>query len=142
MSLVSAAPADKESTERLSYSDPSPKHPKPKRSEDGWVELATPTPASHGEEHIPIADAASFSRLRIDAASGRPIVRAVRVLYKNGKTKLTRVDRILDRKRKQFAVIDLKGAHEIDQVIVITERDSRGTYSVFGEPAHAGVASR
>jgi hypothetical protein len=80
--------------------------------------------------------------LRIAATSGRPIVRAVRVLYKNGKTKLTRIDRVLDRKRKQFALVDLKGAREIDQVIVITERDSRGTYSVFGEAAHAGVASR
>lgn len=143
MSVVSAAPADKESTERVSYTDSKTSAKDSVRDDSGWIELASATPASHGKEYITVgADAGTFTRLRIDAASGRPIVRAVRIDYKNGQSKTMRIDSTLDAKRKPSAVLDLKGAHEIEQVVVITERDSKGNYAVFAEGEPAQVATR
>lgn len=143
MSIASAAPADHESTERVSYSDAASSSSKDRgHSDDGWVELASATPASHGREYIVVgADAGTFTRLRIDAAAGRPTVRAVRVDYKNGKSKVMRVDTTLDHKRKPSTILDLRGAHEIEQLVVITDRGS-GKYAVYAEGEPSAVASR
>ena len=144
MSLGSAAPADHESTDRVSYSTSRPAkatHATPR--DDGWVELASATPASHGREYIIVGAAAgTFTRLRIEAASGRPTVRAVQVDFKNGNRKLMRVDLTLDRKLKRSTILDLRGAHEIEQIVVTSDRHSRGNYAVFAEVEPASVATR
>lgn len=146
MSLVSAAPVDHESTARLSYSESAARAAKATHAaphDDGWVELASATPASHGREYIMVGAAAgTFTRLRIDAASGRPTVWTVRVDFKNGARKIMRVGQTLDRRRKRSTILDLRGAHEIEKLVVITDRDSRGSYAVFAEGEPASVAAR
>ena len=82
-SLVSAAPDDKETTERVSYTGKAKKDV-PQADEDGWVELATPTPASHGREFIFIdAQTAPLEQIRVTAAAGRPIVRSLLIEYRD-----------------------------------------------------------
>src|SRR5437763_14271789 len=114
-SLVSAAPGPDETTERISYNE----RTRPRRQaapEPGWIELASPTPASHAREFIMVgADAGTFTQLRLTAASGKPEIHSVRVDYGDGSHKVFHVDRALDAKRRP-AYLDLRGAHELKQI--------------------------
>ena len=136
-SLVSASPVREESTERISYNHKAraqaQAHAQAQAELDpGWVELASATPASNGHEFIVVgADAGSFTRLRITAASGRPRVRAVRVDYQDGSRKTYAIGKILGA-RDRPVYVDLRGARELKQIIVMSDRASRGTYVVAG----------
>ena len=127
-SLVSAAPGPEETTERISYSG---KRSKP-GAEPGWIELASATPASHGREFVVIgAGAGTFTQLRITAASGKPEIHSVRVDYQDGSHKVFPIGRVLDARRRP-AYLDLRGAHELKQIVVVTNRQSSGSYVLEG----------
>ena len=132
-SLVSASPAREETTERISYNHKTRARAQAQADiEPGWVALASATPASNGREFIVLgADAGSFTRLRITAASGRPRVRAVRVDYQDGSQKTYAIGKILDA-RVRPVYVDLRGARELRQIIVFSDRASNGTYVVAG----------
>lgn len=140
-SLVSATPAREETTERISYNE----HAKPPQTaaagEPGWIELASPTPASHGREFVMVgSDAGTFTQLRVTAAAGRPEIHAVRVDYADGSHKVFHVDRVLAGK-KATAYLDLRGPHELKQIVVTTDRQSTGSWSLEGNTApRDGVA--
>src|SRR6476469_2905949 len=58
-----------------------------------WIEVATPTPASHGNEFIMIDEkAGAFSQLFITPSKGTTIVRKVRVYFTDGTNKRYIVD--------------------------------------------------
>jgi hypothetical protein len=141
-SLVSAAPVREESAERISYNDRrGPKTVKPP-AEPGWIELASATPASHGKELIDVAaDLGAVTQLRLTGVSGRPGIRAVRVEYKDGNHRSFEVEKILTGKRRT-AVVDLRGARAISMIIVVTDRDSPGSYTVEGDTSAPAVAVR
>jgi hypothetical protein len=156
VSLVSAAPAREDTMERISYkaergkpqhaAAPTPKDPASPAAaaaaDPGWIELASATPASHGREFVMVgADAGTFSQLRITAASGRPEIHAVRVDYQDGGHRVFLVDRRLDARRRP-AYLDLRGAHELKQIVVVTDRTSSGSYVLEGNTGEAAVASR
>jgi len=126
--VVSAAPAKNETAARVSYSGDGPKS-RPVPTGD-WVELASPTPASHGREIIPLEG--RYGQLRIDAHEGRPVVKNVRVVYADGKQRVVRIGRTLAGKRAT-ALVELSGA-PIDHVVIQTDRRSKGTYTVMGTP--------
>ena len=137
--LVSAAPEDRETTERVSYTA------KGRRaapaSDDGWIELASPTPASHGREYITVADEARpLVRLRISSHRGRVIVQTVRVDYDSGKSRTVRVDKIVAKGKPAY--VDLRGGGRVERVVVSTERASRAEYTVHGEVDAGGIARR
>jgi hypothetical protein len=144
--LVTAEPVDRESTERFRLKDqPAVSRPAPDAA--GWVELADPTPSQHGKEFIPVgANAGTFTRVRVDAHSGRFFLQSVRVDFKDGSRKIKRVDARLSRKgpkNQRSVVIDFGYAREIKQVIVVTDRDTRGTYTVHAAiETPEGVAAR
>jgi hypothetical protein len=130
-SLVSASPAREETTERISYNHKARAQAQAD-IDPGWIALASATPASNGREFIVLgADAGSFTRLRITAASGRPRVRAVRVDYQDGSQKTYAIGKILDA-RVRPVYVDLRGARELRQIIVFSDRASNGTYVVAG----------
>jgi hypothetical protein len=140
-SLVSAAPGPEETTERISYSGKRPKA-HAAAPEPGWIELASPTPASHGREFVVVgAGAGTFTQLRITAASGRPEIHSVRVDYQDGSHKVFQVGRVLDARRRP-AYLDLRGAHELKQVVVVTEHRSSGSYVIEGNVSDTSVATR
>ena len=140
-SLVSASPARDETTERISYSRPQTQHVKPK-ADPGWIELASETPASHGREFIVVgADAGTFTQLRLTAAAGRPGIRAVRVDYQDGSRRTYEIEKILSA-RLRPVYVDLRGPREVRQIVVFSDRDSRGSYVLEGNTAQPGVASR
>ena len=142
---VTAEPVDRESTERHRLTDP-PAVSRPAPDAEGWVELADPTPSKHGKEFIPVgATAGSFTRLRVDAHSGRLYVQTVRIDFQDGGRKIARVDTKLSArgsKAKRSAYIDLGGPREIRQIVVITDRDVKGTYTVHASTESPSVAKR
>jgi hypothetical protein len=123
--VVSAEPAKQETAERVSYTGQKAKSQPP---EGEWVELATPTPASHGREYITVDG--KYAQIRLEATKGRPIVRTVRIDYRDGGHKFVRLDRVLQ--REKAATIDLKGAREVTAIVVDTDWQSRGMYAVHG----------
>ena len=134
-SPVSAEPAKQETAERISYSDKA----KSQAPVEEWVELATPTPAAHGREYISVDG--RYAQIRIEATKGRPIVRSVRIDYGDGSHKFVRLDRLL--KREKPATIDLKGGHDVVRIVVDSDWQSRGMYSVHGaRPQPTDVATR
>jgi hypothetical protein len=142
VSLVSAAPEKKESTERVSYTEKG-KRDTPKASPDteGWIELATPTPASHGREFIFVDEAvAPIEQLRITATANRPIVRSLRIEYRDGTQRVVRLDKVVDAKHPAY--VDLRGPKRIERVTVVSEGSSKATYALHGAPARSGVATR
>lgn len=140
---ASVAPTRQETTGRLRYTDAAPKAAVEATDPgDGWVELASATPASHGREFISIdAGTGALTQLRLTAATGRPAIDAVRVDYVGGGSKTFPVARTLAAQRAP-AFVDLRGPHEIRQIIVISDRDSRGSYVVQGLAGTTGVAMR
>ena len=140
-SPVSASPVREESTERVSYNERHANAVKP-NAEPGWVELASATPASHGREFVVVgADAGAFTQLRLTAASGRSGIRAIRVDYQDGSRRTFEIEKVLSPKSRPVYV-DLRGARELRQVIVMTDRDTRGSYRLEGNTNETGVATR
>lgn len=134
---VAAEPKPEEDIERVSYTTPAPK-PKPTPE---WVELATPTPARNGIEYIPIAKSAGrFSQLRIDASRGVVYVYEIAIQYADGKQQTIRLDRRLDAKHP--ISVDVTAGKPIDTIVVKTDRDSNGSYGLFGTHGQGGVARR
>jgi hypothetical protein len=139
-SLVSAEPKRDETTGRIRYNERASRPAAPSKVAPdsvaarnlGWIELASPTPASHGREFVLVgADAGQFTQLRLSAVSGRPEVYAVRVDYQDGSRRVFEVGRVLDTRRRP-AYVELGGAHELKQIIVITDRRSLGSYLLEG----------
>jgi hypothetical protein len=137
-SVVSAAPSKDETAERVSYTAETPSKKSPTNPEGKWVELASPTPASHGRVFITVDG--RYAQLRVEAAKGRPAIRTVRIIYASGKDRVVRIGRTLSGKKKT-AVVDLSGA-PIDHIIVEANARSKGSYTVTGVPVSTGVATR
>ncbi len=133
---ATAQPGSPEPSGRVSYTDNPAAQPAaavPKQGDQ--VQLATATPAANGTEFVVVGKAAgAFSKLRIEAASGRVIVRKVRIFFDDGTQQTVQVDRILDSKRGKDATIDLHGVKSIDHVTVSTE-PGHGTYALYGTAA-------
>jgi hypothetical protein len=87
------------------------------------------------------ADVGAFTQLRLTAVSGRPGIRAVRVDYLDGNRRTFEVEKVLSAKSRPVYV-DLRGARELRQVIVVTDRDSRGSYRLEGNTREFGIAAR
>jgi hypothetical protein len=142
VSSASATPDKTESTDRVSYKgDTRRAAPGPESSADGWIELASPTPASHGREFIAVdPKATAFVRLKIAAVSGRPKIEFVRVIFADGTQRVVRLDRIVSKQRAAF--VDLKGARKIDRLVVDTRGSKKSTYVIHGEADKASIATR
>jgi len=121
---------------RVSYTGPMTK-PQPKPD---WVELASPVSAHNGTEFIPVGkDAGQFTKLRIDG-TGIVYVDHVDIVFTNGKHKRVWPDHRLDAKQPSIA-IELP-ASAIDTIVVATDPDTHGSYSVYAAPTTGGVALR
>lgn len=128
---------DRESTARVTYNE---KAKRPAVSDD-WIAVATPTPASHGREYITVdPDLGAFVRLRIDASAGRPIVRSVRVDFRDGKSRVFAIDRAVEKGKPAY--VDLRGAKQIERIVVVSEGSPKASYAVFGAPNTGTVATR
>src|SRR5262245_52416014 len=136
VSFVAAKPDHDESTDRYRLTD-TPHHQV--RRDGDWIELASPTPVKHQREYISLArDTGKLSRIRIDAHTGRPIVLTVRINFKDGTSKIARVDSVVDKRRP--AVIELKEPRFVESLVVVTDPVSSAEYRVMGLPEGTGVA--
>ena len=135
--VAAAGPKHEENTARYSYKDDGPVDHTARPDAD-WVQLATPTPASHGTEFVVVGkEAGLFTRLRLDASSGTVIMRRVRVFFDDGKQKVVDVDKVMRAQRGGTASIDLGGPKAIDQIVVTTEPQTKGSYAIYGTGAGA-----
>ena len=123
--VASAQPRQEETSGRVGHKEKAPQRPAE------WIEIASPTPASHGTEFVVVggADAGYFSQLRIDAQKGRTIVRKVKVYFTDGTIKTKRVDRTI--RGDKFVQIDLGEAKAIDRVAITTDTHTDGQYVVW-----------
>ena len=145
----SVAPKPDEAGGRVSYVEPKngadAKQEAP-RATGEWIEVATPTPASHTNEFIMVGDdAGSFSQLFITPAKGTTVVRRVRVYFTDGTSKRYTVDTAINKKGRKVAIVDLKGPRRIHHMVVTTE-SGKGEYAVYGasgsSPSGRVVSSR
>lgn len=140
---AAAEPKPEETSARIRYGDDEGAHTtKPVAQTDGWLELATPTPAKHGTEFVVVGkDQGLFGKLRLDAAKGKVIVRRVKVYFDDGSHKTFTVERVLDAKHRTTE-IDLGTPKEIDRVVVVTEVQTNGEYAIYGSSSAGAVAGR
>ncbi len=125
--------------------------PQPARGDDATpndgtqprrVQLATPTPASNGTEYIPVGrDSGQFAQLRIELTHGHVYLTRVAVRFGDGHVQNVAMERWLDDAHPQ-ATLDLARAAWIETVIVTTDRDAHGSYSVFATRARPGEVAR
>jgi hypothetical protein len=128
---------DRETTARVTYNDRARRAAAP----DDWTVVATPTPASHAREYIEVdPDRGSLVRLRIEASSGRPIVRAVRLDYKNGKSRVVQLDRVLEKGKPAY--VDLAPGQRLERIVVTSEGSAKASYAIYGSTSTGGVATR
>jgi hypothetical protein len=128
---VSAEPDRTESTQHVDYNEHHHARPAPARSEDGWLEIASPTPATNGREFIPLDEGSGkIASLRIAASSGRLYVDTVRVEYADGTHRLFAIERVLDASKRAPALVDLRGPHDVRQIVVTTDASTKGSYVV------------
>lgn len=113
----------------------------PAADDDGWIELASPTPARHGRQYITVdGSAGPLTQLRIDAHDGRPLVRSVRIRYTDGKQQVVRVNKTLARGKSAF--VDLRSGRELDHIIIETTRKPKASYTVHASTQRDAVATR
>jgi len=136
---AAAEPKQEETSGRVSHTDNADqKNDAPQKPSD-WVALATPTPAKHGIEHFVIGkDAGYFSRLRVDAAKGKTIVRKLRVYFDDGKVKNVTVDKAINTRGRSSVEVELGDARAIDRVVVVTETNTGGQYALYGSSGGTG----
>ena len=142
VATASAQPEPTEPSGRVSYTDTVAAATKPAAAQQASeVQLASPTPASHGTEFIVVGrDAGQFSQLRLAATSGRVIVRRVRIFFDDGTQQAVDVDSILDANRKKDATVTVKAPKAIDHITVSTE-NGRGQYALYGTAASGNLTA-
>lgn len=141
--VASAQPEREETSGRVSYRDDAQTKPEAPRRPSEWVELADPSPTKHGTVFVVVGkDAGYFGKLRVDAAKGKVIVRRVKVLFEDGKTKQFRPEKWLDARRKKSLLLDLGEAKAIERVVVTTDPDVKGQYAIYGSVSGGTVAGR
>jgi hypothetical protein len=140
---ASAQPKQEEPTGRVSHneSQPDPKRDAQRQSGE-WVELGDPSPAKFGTVYVMVGgeDAGLFGKLRLEATTGKVTVKQVKVTFVDGKSKVYKVNKTLDGKRKT-AIIDLGDPRAIDQVAITTDRRG-GEYALHGATSGGIVAER
>ncbi|HEY5922963.1 MAG TPA: hypothetical protein VIV11_14890 [Kofleriaceae bacterium] len=138
---ATAEPKQEETSGRVSLNEKDVKKTEPRQPSD-WVELATPTPAKHGTEFIIVGkDAGYFTKIRIDPAKGRTVVRRVKVFFEDGKVKTTWLDKAVSQGRAPI-VVELGNAKIIDRIVVTTETHTNGQYAIYGSSGGGVVGSR
>jgi hypothetical protein len=109
------------------------------RRVNGWAELADATPTKFGTVFVMVGGerTGTFGTLRVDAVSGRVVIRRVRVYFTDSTDKTYAVSKTLDGKRHKSTLIDLGSAKAIDRIVITTVGTIRGEYMIYGSDAVA-----
>ncbi len=138
-----AAPKQEENGERVRLDDKKKMDKQTVAAPADWIELASPTPAKHGTEFVIVGKKlGAFSRLRLDAAKGKTIVRTVKIYFDDGKPKFVQVDTILSDKGRKSTFVELGDPKTIDRIVVNTETHTAGEYAIFGTSGDGVVSTR
>ena len=145
--VATAQPRQEETSGRVSLRENPPDDPDADapRAPGDWVELASATPAKHGTQFIIVGkEAGGFGRLRLDAEKGAVPIKQVRVTFVDGSEKTYKLNKRIDAKSagKKSLFVDLPTTQEIEQVVVVADRKSKGEYSLHGSGTGGVVANR
>lgn len=140
---ASAEPKQEETSGRVSLNEKDDQKRDAPRNPSDWVELASPTPVKHGTTFFMVGeDAGLFSKLRVDAAKGKTIVRRIKVVFEDGTSKTVEPDRTLTPKGQRSYLVDLGDAKTINRVVITTESHTSGQYSLHATGGGGVVSSR
>jgi hypothetical protein len=96
-----------------------------------WVPLASRYSAESQRQFISLrGKGGRFTRLRIEADRGAPVINQVAIEYTDGNTQKVRLDSRLPRGSGE--VIRLNRGQRINRIIVYSEPGYGGAYSVYG----------
>jgi hypothetical protein len=138
---AAAEPKQEETSGRVSLKENAESKNDAPRQPGDWVEIASPTPAKHGTEFVIVGkEAGAFSKLRVDGAKGRTVVRKVKVFFTDGTVKSVLLDKTL--RQGKSALVDLGAPKLIDRVVVTTETHTKGEYALYGSSGGGVVGSR
>jgi hypothetical protein len=100
------------------------------RFHESWVTLADHFSAQTDRQFINLrGNGGEFTRLRVEAVGGAPVIQQVAIEYANGTTQKVPVNARLPDGEAQ--VIDVNGA-PINRIVVYADPRFGGAYSVFG----------
>jgi hypothetical protein len=134
---AAATPKQEEISGRVSINEDTSSEP---RTPEGWVELASETPAKHGNEYVMVgSEAGYFSQLRLKATHGRTGVRRVKIFFADGGTRTIRLFRSIRKGGHDTIVISLGAARPIDRLVISTDRGTKGRYAVYGSSSGGGT---
>jgi len=105
----------------------------PTRVESSWVMLADRNTVDSNRQFINVRGQDAFRKIRIEAAGGAPVIKQVAIEFADeiGNPQVVRLDQRMPAGQGQ--TIDLNGGRRpIQRIIVYTEPQYGGTYSVFG----------
>ncbi|MBX3161129.1 MAG: hypothetical protein KF773_34530 [Deltaproteobacteria bacterium] len=123
-----------EKVDRVTLKEGEPRKPAASpRAPDGWVELATPTPARHGTEYITVGQRGDFSTLRLEATRGKVVFERVVVTFADDTIKVFERRKLLH--PRDPAIAFELGGKPIKRLVVTTERYTDGDYAVFASTA-------
>jgi hypothetical protein len=138
---AAAEPKQEETSGRVSINENSDEKPDPPRQPGEWVEIASEMPAKHGTQFVIVGkEAGSFSKLRVDGAKSKTIVRKVKVVFTDGKVKTVQLDKTLAKGKS--TLVDLGDPKAIDRVVITTNPNTRGEYAIYGSSGGGVVSSR
>ena len=142
VATASAQPEPTEPSGRVSYTDQAAPA-KPAAAQQGSeVQLASPTPASHGTEFIVVGrDAGQFSQLRLAATSGKVIVAASASSSMTARSRRSTSTRSSTATAGKDATVTVKAATAIDHITVTTE-PGHGQYALYGTAAHGNLTAQ
>jgi len=98
-----------------------------------WVTLADHNSVDGNRQFINVRGQDAFRKIRIEASRGAPVIKQVAIEFSDdrGNTQVVRMDARLSAGQGQ--TIDLNGGRRpVQRIIVYTEPQFGGSYSVFG----------
>jgi hypothetical protein len=119
------APAQPQPTNAGVFREPTPRVPV-----HDWVVLSGVTATANTAQDIPVGAGEAFSQLLVKAIAGEPEIEQMEIYFANDESRLIKLDHKLVAGDGQ--VIELREKRAIKRIIVYTDPDSQGTYTIYG----------
>ena len=99
-----------------------------------WTLLDTSRPSRFGRTVIDVQSNARFTKLKLEATRGVPVIDKVMITYGNGRTQTIEVDKRLGgfNPAMSSTVLDLGGnfGRQISKIVILSKSGARASYSI------------
>lgn len=97
----------------------------------GWTALGVRESSIPSHQYITVGAGRTFDQIKIQANQGAPVLTRVTVRFIDGSQQVVSLDKTAGR-RGTMTIHLPRGGREINQIIIYSAANSRGTYSVYG----------